>query len=200
MFRLPCAISHATSLQPLPGSGEATPEEIFVAVGSALYHWEKMEVELAHLFHALIEARSGAAFRAYGSIQGIEGRRRAIEAAASSFFRFRSDPLLAQVFALTNAYASAASYRNNIAHGVTALFAVTMEDGEKGNSSWYLTPPSYATRRWPLVRSPDNSVRSEEIGYIYRANEIKYCELRFDQLGAEAELLSEEISTSYAIS
>jgi hypothetical protein len=130
-----------------PGSGEATPEEIFVAVGSALYHWEKMEVALAHLFHALIEARSGAAFRAYGSIQGIEGRRRAIEAAASSFFRFRSDPLLAQVFALTNAYASAASYRNNIAHGVTALFAVTMEDGEKGNSSWYLTPPSYATRR-----------------------------------------------------
>jgi hypothetical protein len=153
-----------------PGSGEAEPEDIFVAVGRALNAWEKMEINLALFFHALIEAPGGAAYRAYGTIQGAEGRRNAIEAAAASFFRLRQDPLLAQVFPLTNSYPNAAPYRNNIAQSVTGEFAIKLEEtGQEGKPVWYLFPPYYATRRIPLIRSPAaaGSIKLEEIGFIY---------------------------------
>src|SRR5882724_13442258 len=150
-----------------PGSGELTEESLHAAVGSALTSWEKLEIFLAHLFDALVEAKSGAAFRAYGTIQGVEARRRAIEAAASSFFRFRPDPLLANIFALTKSYSNTATYRNNIAHGIiismrTEVNEIPLEE------RYYLGPPVYSTRRWPLVWTPDSPIKISEIGYIYR--------------------------------
>src|SRR5437660_1069430 len=149
------------------GSGELTKEPLHAAVGSALTSWEKLEIFLAHLFDALVEARSGAAFRAYGTIQGAEGRRRAIEAAASSFFRFRPDTLLADIFTLTGAYSNAATFRNNIAHGITISMRTEVNEIPL-EERYYLGPPVYSTRRWPLVWTPDTPIRTSEIGYIYR--------------------------------
>jgi hypothetical protein len=145
-------------------------EDIFVAVGSALNAWEGMEMDLALLFHALIEAPSGAAYRAYGTIQGAEGRRNAIEAAAVSFFRFRQDPLLAQVFSLTNSYSNTAPYRNNIAHSITLELGLKSEEtGQEVKPGCYLLPHFHATRRFPLTRSPtEGSIKMEEVAYMYR--------------------------------
>jgi hypothetical protein len=69
--------------------GETTKEAIFVAVISALSEWERLETPMADLFSHLIETSSRAARRAYGTIQGAEGRRHALEAAATIFFRSR---------------------------------------------------------------------------------------------------------------
>ena len=129
-----------------PGTGELTKEPLHAAVGSALDSWEKLEIFLAHLFDTLVEAKTAAAMRAYGTIQGAEGRRQAIEAAASSFFRFRPDPLIADVFTLTKAYRSAATYRNNIAHGITISMTSEVSISNRANAiplgeRYYLAPP-----------------------------------------------------------
>jgi hypothetical protein len=175
-----------------------TKEPLHAAVGSALTSWEKLEIFLAHLFDALVEARSGAAFRAYGTIQGAEGRRRAIEAAASGFFRFRPDPLLADIFTLTGAYSNAATYRNNIAHGITISMRNEVNEIPL-EERYYLGPPVYSTRRWPLGWTPDSPIKISEIGYIYRARDINHYELRFEQLTTEATLLTDELKETYPV-
>jgi hypothetical protein len=175
-----------------PGTGELTKEPLHAAVGSALDSWEKLEVFLAHLFDTLVEARTAAAMRAYGTIQGTQGRRQAIEAAASSFFRFPSDPLIVDIFTLANAYFSASTYRNNIAHGIT--ISMTSEvNGLPIGERHYLVPPPYNTRKWPLVWTRAGDIRILEIAYVYRAKDIKHCEVRFEQLATEAEFLTQEL-------
>jgi hypothetical protein len=51
---------------------------IYIAVGKALSQWERAEDGFAILFEILVESKSEAAIRAYGSITNSAGRREAL--------------------------------------------------------------------------------------------------------------------------
>jgi hypothetical protein len=170
--------------------GERDKAALHQAVGSALDEWENLESALARLFGHMVESKSGAALRAYGTI--ISGRKEALEAAAIEFFRDKipPDPTMADFFELFTAYGSASQYRNNIAHGI--CYGRVYVRG-KAPTTWFLYPPFYNTRR------RKKSFRDEAAEYIYQAADLARCEERFSQLSAAANGLEDYLRKIYPL-
>jgi hypothetical protein len=161
--------------------GNVEQRPLYEAVGLALSEWEYTEMAMAWLFAALIESRSDAGARAYGTIGGPNGRRDAINFAGEEFFRSRnSDDQQtktdnADVTALMKAYETATEFRNKIAHGI-----VTQRVNGFG---FFLHAPQYASKRL------DKQARISST-YFYTARHIRAFASRFSEIRREAERLA----------
>jgi hypothetical protein len=171
--------------------GEATKEPLHLAVGRALNQWECLESALAEIFRLMVDSRSMAAARAYGTISSAIGRRDALKAAASEFFRNKSDPCTDDFGKLFKAHESAAKYRNNIAHGI----CYGIVDVGKGPIYWFLCPPQYNTKKNERLNSNRIFQGSD---YVYKASDILNCENRFEELCEEPNRLGVYLRTTYS--
>lgn len=177
---------------PSPGHlGEPNKDILHLAVGRALNEWELVESFLALIFGHLVESRSPAARRAYGTLIAGTARKDVLEAAAIEFFRGKADPMMADYYSLFNAYSTSAQYRNNIAHGI--CYANVSSGGHPPfDFGWFLYPPLYNTRR-------RSGIASAEAVYIYKRSDVDHCTLRFSQLASEANDLEEYLRTTYPL-
>jgi hypothetical protein len=98
--------------------GEINKDVIHLAAGKALNEWENLEQILSWIFRHLVESRSIAASRAYGTLIAGTARRDALGAATWEFFRAKGDPVMLDFVELYQTYTNSAQYRNNIAHGI----------------------------------------------------------------------------------
>jgi len=168
--------------------GETSKTVLHEAVGNALNEWEQVESILAVIFGLLVESRSGAALRAYGTILAQKTRRDALESAAIEFFRGKTDPKKADFDALFKAYGDTIKYRNNIAHGI----CYGQVSVGRTPTTWFLYPPQYNTNRRSGPNNKDSS-------YIYKASDILHCKDRFSQLAEEATVLEVYLRASYPL-
>lgn len=168
--------------------GETSKTILHEAVGSALNEWELVELILAAIFGLLVEFRSGGALRAYGTILNQKTRKEALETAAIEFFRGKPDPMMADFYALFNAYGDTIKYRNNIAHGI----CYGQVSVGKTPTTWFLYPPQYNTNR----RSGPNN---KDLNYIYKAADILHCKDRFSQLASAAIALETYLRKTYPL-
>jgi hypothetical protein len=127
------------------------------------------EVAYSYLFNNVVRPQisSPALRRAYGAVISPRGRKGMIEAAAEVFFdQFPNSILEKEMKKFLNIYDSAASRRNDIAHGVifSALAPYT---------GWYLEANAYSNKR---------SVK-RETPYAYTSKQILWFGAQFTQLG-----------------
>jgi hypothetical protein len=169
--------------------GERDKDALHVRVGSAINEWEILESALARIFAHMVESRSMAAVRAYGTITA--GRREALDVAAIEFFRGKPDPMMADFYELFSAYAAAAQYRNNIAHGICYGRVYV---GGKAPTTWFLYPPQYNTKK------RNEGINDDAAAYIYNADDILHCETRFKRLSEAAGVLENYLRKTYPIS
>ena len=170
--------------------GERDKAVLHQRVGSALNEWEILESALARIFGHLVESKSMAALRAYGTI--IAGRREALDAAAIELFRGKPDPGMADLYEFFNAYSAASQYRNNIAHGI--CYGRVYSGGKAVPTTWFLYPPHYNTRK------RKDGIHEAAAAYIYNATDIAHCEERFKQLSVVADGLEGYLRKAYPIS
>lgn len=168
--------------------GERAKSILHERVGSALNEWEILESALARIFGYMVQSKSMAALRAYGTI--IAGRKEALEVAAIEFFRDKPDPMMAEIHELINAYGAAQPYRNNIAHGICYGRLYTISPVP---TTWFLYPPYYNTRK------RKEGINDALAAYIYNAADILHCEKRFIQLSEQANRLEEELRRVYPL-
>jgi hypothetical protein len=104
---------------PSRDQGDGGSEAIHTAQGVALGQWELLESWFASFFMYLIQSKSLAARRAYGSIASARGRRDALMAAAEVFFAdYQVDEENQKRFKkLMSHFGCASGRRNEIAHG-----------------------------------------------------------------------------------
>lgn len=170
--------------------GETDKDRIHLAVGRALNEWETLESSLALIFGHLVEARSAAAQRAYGTLTAGSLRQKALEAAATVFFEKRPDAKREDFFKLFKEYTNAAQFRANLAHGI--CYAIIAAGGGGYDSGWFLYPPQYNTRR-------RKNIYPEGASYIYKASDIEHCMMRFSQLLTEANELEAYLRTTHPL-
>jgi len=135
---------------PLREAGEPNADPIYLAVGKALSQWERAEEGFAILFQILIETRSEAATRAYGSITNSAGRRQALRSAAEVTFTEKSivEADREEFKDLLAHFERASSRRDDIAHGIVMHESVSGEDGKLVQpAGWLLLVPDYNTSR-----------------------------------------------------
>ena len=75
-----------------PPAARGTPSEVYEAVGQALSMWESIENSFAWMFQVLVEGKSVAAQRVYGTITTSHGRRVALQAASEVYFSIHHTP------------------------------------------------------------------------------------------------------------
>ena len=173
--------------------GESDIETLHIAVGRALSRWEHMESAFIKLFQLMCETPTLGACKAYSTIISATGRSGALRAAASVFFKDRDKADFDPVDTLLKAYANAAAYRNNIAHGIVA----GMHGLNEPQTGYYLTTPSYG-RQFPNAPNADElwwlSAR-----YFYRVKEIYHCTERFDEMLKEGMTVVTDLNKKYSI-
>jgi hypothetical protein len=170
--------------------GEPTKDSLHMAVGAALDEWENVESGLARIFGLLVESKSIAALRAYGTITSGPGRKEALKQAAMIFFRGKSDTMEDDYYSLFNEYSKAAGYRNNIAHGI--CYGHIFFKGVTTEPGWFLFPPQYNTRK-------RSSADAAGASYIYKVSDIDSCKTRFSHLSAESDTLENHLRNAYPI-
>jgi hypothetical protein len=156
--------------------GDATPDEIFHAVGLALTQSESAECALAMLFQVLSGAEPAGAFhalrRAFGSIEHSAGRRKALEATAEIYFgAYWANPLIKKPFnAFIKAFERGSSRRDEIAHGMA--YSVVINNEQMGA---FLFPAEYNTQRtFPFAGSvADDPLAFSRAKYRYTAAIIR---------------------------
>ena len=148
-------------------SGDDSPDNLWRAVGLALTSYEDLEEELAELFRFFIESNSKAALRAYGV---SSGRQNLLTEASKEFFNRRNGYIsdIDEFNSILKHYSCAASFRNEIAHGIVRNFRLNDSDTA---GKWFLVAPSYNSRK---TRSSTEYTRSTyklaEISSTYRYN------------------------------
>lgn len=128
--------------------GDPDSRVTYMAVGNALTVWEIVETYLGIVYLTLIQTRSEAARRSYGSIETPRGRRDAIKAAAESYFLLFNGTVEDQrrFDLLLEHAAHAAARRNDIAHG--SVITVQIEGVNRGS---FLCPATYRTKGNDLI-------------------------------------------------
>ena len=156
-------------------AGELSLDVLYPAVGNAISRWEHMESGLIGLFQLMCETPKLNAYRAYSTIISSTGRCGAIRAAASVFFKTRDVADFQPIDKLLKAVATAAGYRNNIAHGIV----VGMREGPDF-LGYYVTSPSYGPKSTE-VPYPDGDWW---LGakYFYRKSDVDHCAQRFEEI------------------
>lgn len=159
---------------PWPAEGEANPDILYRAVGEALTCWETVEQALAQIFAFVTSNdaeldRSRPAIRAYGMITGAHQRISMTRSAIESWFHQHSslsgldvEELNAAGMALLSEIGTAASRRNDIAHGRVDSLADVRKNG------WYLFPGLFSTSKRPLSGSPRYRYNADNISFYGR--------------------------------
>lgn len=156
---------------PILPVGDSDPRTLVPLIGEITTTWEGTEIAYSYFYATILKPTgytSPAARRAYGSIISANSRKGMIESAAEVFFHlFPSATLEQETTDLLSMYSSAASRRNDIAHGVIM--------NSKFGSGWYLEANTYSTKRDMAFTSP----------YAYTSTQIKKIanhinRLRFD--------------------
>jgi hypothetical protein len=170
---------------PLREIGEPNADPIYLAVGKALSHWERAEQGFAAVFQILIETRSGAAARAYGSITNSAGRRQALRSAAEVTYAEKNiDGAERSEFReLMTHFEKASSRRDDIAHGIVMLETVSGADGELIQPArWLLLVPDYNTSRTLAFPQDKSDVFWDRGKYRYNSADIVAFEEKFTAL------------------
>lgn len=160
--------------RPLAIQGNATEEELFVAVGKALSCWELVEQGVASLFTIVTVgsyyAPTAPALRAYASVIGSRARIDMVTAALKSWLNDWPDCPCGQnaLEALKNCK-SWASRRNEVAHGLV--------DKHFEQESWFLMPSLYSIKGRPLPKA--------KAAYRYNAEIIESFAVKFIELHHE---------------
>ena len=164
---------------PLREVGEPTADRIYIAVGKALSQWERAEEGFAMLFEILVESKSDAAIRAYGSITNSAGRREALRSAAEVTFEVRgiSDIMRKEFKELMTHFEKASSRRDDIAHGITMH-----ETAGDHNLGWFLLVPTYNTSRSHAFSQDQSKVFWDRGKYRYVSKDILGFRDKFETL------------------
>ena len=166
--------------------GDAEPMMIYPMIGQVITSWEGTEIGYSYLYATVLKPTgytSPAARRAYGSIISVRSRKAMIESAAEVYFHLFPSPTIEQEMAdLLNIYMSAASRRNDIAHGV-----IVSAQGPR--TGWYLESNLYSNKRDVTSITP----------YAYTSDQMKrlagqFVKLRFDVEGFRGTLKTHFLS------
>jgi hypothetical protein len=121
----------------------ASDKLLHIGVGHALSNWEQVELAASILFSHLVDSRSIAAQRAYGSIMGARGKADALRQAAEIYFSLRRnlldkkdrvhikavDQMEHYCSVFIHNYTNASGRRNDIAHGIA--WELSQSDNDK---------------------------------------------------------------------
>jgi hypothetical protein len=138
-------VSNPWDNQPWAERGENSENDVYVAVGKALSHWELLEQAIAGLFTLVTVgsyyAPSAPTLRAYSSVTSSGNRIQMVRAALEGWLRDWKDcPLREKSLGILKECSGWAGRRNDIAHGLVDRFA---DEFEKG---WFLLPGSYSKK------------------------------------------------------
>ncbi len=125
--------------------GVKSENELFVAIGKALSHWELLEQAVASLFTLVTVgsyfAPTAPALRAYCSVANSNNRIQMVRAAVESWLREWKDcPFAENALSLLIECSGWAGRRNDIAHGLVDRF---VDEFGKG---WFLVPSIYSKK------------------------------------------------------
>jgi len=131
--------------RPWAAVGEKSENDIFVAVGKALSHWELVEHAVAGLFTLVTVgtyfAPSAPVLRAYSSVGSTGTRIQLVRAALEGrLLEWKNCPLGGNALSLLNECGGWSARRNDIAHGLADRFADEYDRG------WFLIPGIYSKR------------------------------------------------------
>jgi len=131
--------------RPWAEQGDKNENDVFVAVGKALSHWELLEQAIASLFTLVTvgsyHAPLAPTLRAYSSVASSHNRIQMVRAAVESWLReWKGCPLRENVLTLLTECSGWAGRRNDIAHGLVDRFT---DEFKKG---WFLVPGLYARK------------------------------------------------------
>lgn len=167
---------------PIPRSGDDNREVVYEAVGRALSHWERFELELACLYAALIGLRPHEATRHpdYARARVFSERATVVDRAGEQFFIKRSNQEIENKFDnLICESRLAAGRRNDIAHGVVNPI---WSSGFAGSSETFmLVPSSYRHKDFDL---------NAAARYAFTAKEINDFSTRFQEILTRTSLLT----------
>jgi hypothetical protein len=131
--------------RPWATDGERSENDLFLAVGRALSHWELAEHAIASLFSLVTVGSyfdpSAPTLRAYSSVPSTGNRIQLVRAALEGWLHEWVDcPLGGNAVSLLIECSGWAGRRNDIAHGLVDRFADEYERG------WFLIPGIYSKR------------------------------------------------------
>jgi len=168
---------------PILPNGDADPNVLLIQIGAVTTTWENTEIGYAYLFGFLAKPTgyAPAARRGYGAIISAKSRKDVIAGAAEVFFHLFPDQWLEQELAdFLNIYISAASRRNDVAHGVIA-------SGRSPRAGWYLEPNMYGNKRDVLLNTP----------YAYTSTQLKRLSKLFSGLRLDVEAFRRTLTRHY---
>ncbi len=176
--------------------GDDSPDNLWRAVGMALTSYEHLEEELAQLFQFFIESNSKAAVKAYGV---SSGRHNLLMEASQAFFDRRNGYIIDinEFKNILKHYSHAASFRNEVAHGIVRSFRL---DDADTVGKWFLVAPSYNSRK---TRSSTDYTHStyklDEVAstYRYNAESVEKCALKCRELQKRVHFFFIEIIQMY---
>ena len=180
---------------PLAEGGNPTAQEIYTGVGLALDRWEHCDISIATVYSALVkpEGSNHALMRAFGTISSPNAKREMTWEACDAFFAsYPNDDLKKTTRHLLSLYRDAASRRNNIAHAMVmgeARYKLVDNKAVPLPTIWFLVPPLFATRK--------NEIFARGPKYRYSTREISHFTSCFEELGARASKLAQNIRSFY---
>jgi hypothetical protein len=163
---------------------------IHTAVGFALSAFGALEVNLGLLFGVIVGAYNSryAAERAFGSIRTFEGKKEMLEAAAAAYFlEYEDDDLQAEFNTARKRWREAATFRNEIAHGLVARWR-----NPAGEILGFTLQPGM----WDFRKTNYVGGLEYDVQYSYSAKELRLFGHAFIQLAIEAEDLTDRWSTA----
>src|SRR5271169_5894470 len=131
--------------RPWAEDGNKSENDVFIAVGKALSHWELFEQSIASLFTLVTVgsyyAPSVPTLRAYSSVVSSGNRVRMVQAALESWLsEWKDCPLGDNALSILKECRGWAGRRNDIAHGLVDRFT---DEFAKG---WFLVPGIYSIK------------------------------------------------------
>jgi hypothetical protein len=130
---------------PWSRAGAPSPRSIHTAVGQSLSYWEGIESLFAALFDVFVESKTGAASRAYGTVNSPVARRELLKYASEIFFSVHTDlgSFASEYEAISQSYNDASARRNDFAHGITVL----AHGGINGHTGYFLVPSMSSSKK-----------------------------------------------------
>ena len=160
---------------PIPTKGDENNDSTYSAVGRVLTQWERVEVELAHLYACFKGQPTNSLnqIREYGSGTIFRERAQKLADAAHSYFRANCCQHHEGDFdALMRRCLGFSARRNDVAHGVVDFLNLHWEldaGGEHMNAyaiDWALFPPHYDPKRHTPSNDPEYAYSSSEMNPI----------------------------------
>jgi hypothetical protein len=167
--------------------GDDNRHDTYQAIGYACSQWEHLEDSLAQIFLTITSTpgpyRRGIR-RAYGSIFGGTGRRKAIQSAAEAYFGsyWSYSAVRDTMVCRLNAVGWASKLRDDVVHGAVTGISIVRDDGSLAILGSFLMPPDYNTDRTTTNAQRDEIVAFTTARYRYVAAQINEFASSFGRL------------------